>query len=49
MEKDLRWLLVLAWPFGCLAVWQFLKALPANRTKAILLISSSISIGVFLL
>jgi len=31
LAKDLHWLLIFAWPFGCLAVWSLLRSVFATR------------------
>ena len=31
MLKDLRWLLALAWPFACVAIWEFVRTLKARH------------------
>ncbi len=45
MSKDLRWLLILAWPFSCLAVWAVLKVIPQRGLRWPLIIASSLLIA----
>ncbi len=47
--KDLRFLLIVAWPFGCVAAWQFLQELPQKRLKVIITAVTSLGIGLCLL
>ena len=45
MQKDLRWLLVIAWPFGCVAVWVFLGVVPKKRLRVVLCATASVVMG----
>ncbi len=45
MQKDLRWLLIVAWPFGCIAVFACARAISSGATRWILVIVGCFLIG----
>jgi len=49
MKKDLRWLLILAWPFGCIAAWELIGyfARP-KRVRMLITICAALLFGISL-
>jgi len=49
VAKDLHWLLILAWPFACVAVWSLMRSVFATRGETLLAtIMSSLVVGLAL-
>lgn len=48
MTKDLRWMLILAWPFFVLSLWAMVKNLPSQYPRRVLTIASSLIVAVSL-
>jgi hypothetical protein len=36
LSKDLHWLLIIAWPFGCVAIWSLFRSVFAARGEVVL-------------
>lgn len=42
MVKDFRWLLIVAFPFCCVAIWEIFKAIKSSRIRWVLIVISSL-------